>query len=130
MEERDTLAAARGDERGSVDTAMVPIVHRRAGRTRMLEHGRPVVREKPLAVSSAEPDAWRLDAAQGGPSRAFADIGSHRCDSVGFVTGERRTPLCAQSFRTPAKLPAAVPRGRSRRAATPAGGARSARRTR
>ncbi|NUU12664.1 Gfo/Idh/MocA family oxidoreductase [Curtobacterium pusillum] len=33
--------------------------------------------------------SWRVDAAAGGPSRAFADIGSHWCDLVEFVTGER-----------------------------------------
>ncbi|MGY2292092.1 Gfo/Idh/MocA family protein [Pseudomonas sp. SDO528_S397] len=32
---------------------------------------------------------WRVDAAQGGASRAFADIGSHWCDLVEWVTGER-----------------------------------------
>lgn len=32
---------------------------------------------------------WRIDAGEGGPSRAFADIGSHWCDLVEFVTGER-----------------------------------------
>jgi predicted dehydrogenase len=30
-------------------------------------------------------DDWRADAATGGPSRAFADIGSHLCDLVEFV---------------------------------------------
>lgn len=34
-------------------------------------------------------DNWRVDAALGGPSRAFADIGSHLCDLVEFVTGDR-----------------------------------------
>jgi predicted dehydrogenase len=32
---------------------------------------------------------WRVDAASGGPSRAFADIGSHLCDLLEFVTGDR-----------------------------------------
>ncbi len=37
------------------------------------------------------PDAanWRVDDATGGSSRAFADIGSHWCDLVEFVSGER-----------------------------------------
>jgi hypothetical protein len=30
---------------------------------------------------------WRVDAALGGASRAVADIGSHWCDTVQFVTG-------------------------------------------
>ena len=33
---------------------------------------------------------------RGGPSRAFADIGSHWCDLVEFVTGDRIAPLCAE----------------------------------
>lgn len=32
---------------------------------------------------------WRVDETQGGPSRAFADIGSHWCDLIQFVTGTR-----------------------------------------
>jgi predicted dehydrogenase len=31
---------------------------------------------------------WRVDAVAGGPSRAFADIGSHLVDLVEFVTGD------------------------------------------
>ncbi|HEY0483216.1 MAG TPA: Gfo/Idh/MocA family oxidoreductase [Kofleriaceae bacterium] len=39
----------------------------------------------------ASPDDynWRIDPALGGPSRAFADIGSHWCDLVEFVSGHR-----------------------------------------
>lgn len=40
-------------------------------------------------------DDWRVDAAVGGPSRAFADIGSHLCDLVEFVTGDRIVRLAA-----------------------------------
>lgn len=40
-------------------------------------------------------DDWRVDARLGGPSRAFADIGSHLCDLVEFVTGERIVRLAA-----------------------------------
>lgn len=32
---------------------------------------------------------WRVDPAESGPSRAFADIGSHWCDLVEHVTGHR-----------------------------------------
>ncbi|SAL19934.1 oxidoreductase domain-containing protein [Caballeronia udeis] len=32
---------------------------------------------------------WRVDAALGGPSRAFADIGSHWCDLIEWISGER-----------------------------------------
>ena len=40
-------------------------------------------------------DDWRVDVALGGPSRAFADIGSHLCDLVEFVTSDRITRLAA-----------------------------------
>jgi predicted dehydrogenase len=39
---------------------------------------------------------WRVDAAVGGASRAFADIGVHWCDLVEFVSGHRITRLSAQ----------------------------------
>jgi predicted dehydrogenase len=38
---------------------------------------------------------WRVDPALGGPSRAFADIGSHWCDLAEFVTGDRIARLSA-----------------------------------
>ena len=47
-------------------------------------------------VSTAA-DNWRVNDELGGPSRAFADIGSHLCDLVEFVTDERITELCAQT---------------------------------
>jgi predicted dehydrogenase len=40
---------------------------------------------------------WRVDAARGGPSRAFADIGSHWCDLVEFVSGDRIARLLART---------------------------------
>jgi len=40
---------------------------------------------------------WRVDAARGGPSRAFADIGSHWCDLVEFVSGCRIARLLART---------------------------------
>ncbi|WP_328475305.1 Gfo/Idh/MocA family oxidoreductase [Actinoplanes sp. NBC_00393] len=42
-------------------------------------------------------DNWRVDAAAGGPSRAFADIGVHWCDLVEFVTGHRIARLAART---------------------------------
>jgi predicted dehydrogenase len=39
---------------------------------------------------------WRVDRDQGGRSRAFADIGSHWCDLMEFVTGQRITRLCSR----------------------------------
>ena len=44
-------------------------------------------------------DDWRADADAGGPSRAFADIGSHLCDLIEFVTGERIVRLAARTRR-------------------------------
>jgi predicted dehydrogenase len=40
---------------------------------------------------------WRVEAALGGRSRAFADIGSHWCDLVEFVSGQRIVALVAQT---------------------------------
>ena len=42
-------------------------------------------------------DDWRVDAALGGPSRAFADIGSHLVDLVEFVAGDRIVRLNAST---------------------------------
>ncbi len=47
-----------------------------------------------LATPSAT--NWRVDANEGGSSRAFADIGVHWCDLVEFVTGHRITRLSAK----------------------------------
>jgi predicted dehydrogenase len=38
---------------------------------------------------------WRVDAAKGGASRAFADIGSHWCDLIEWVSGERLVSVIA-----------------------------------
>ncbi|MGY1602237.1 Gfo/Idh/MocA family protein [Geodermatophilus sp. SYSU D00815] len=43
-------------------------------------------------------DNWRVDAAAGGASRAFADIGVHWCDLVEFVSGHRITRLAARTI--------------------------------
>ncbi len=44
-------------------------------------------------------DDWRVQASAGGPSRAFADIGSHLVDLIEFVTGERIARLSARTRR-------------------------------
>ncbi len=44
----------------------------------------------------ADDDNWRVDAALGGRSRAFADIGSHWCDLAQFVSGHRIARLSAR----------------------------------
>lgn len=40
---------------------------------------------------------WRVDPRQGGASRAFADIGSHWCDLVEWVSGHRIRELIAEA---------------------------------
>ncbi|WP_346058658.1 Gfo/Idh/MocA family oxidoreductase [Leucobacter alluvii] len=45
----------------------------------------------------AQDDNWRVAADAGGPSRAFADIGSHLVDLVEFVSGDRITRLVAST---------------------------------
>ncbi|MEJ5944533.1 Gfo/Idh/MocA family oxidoreductase [Pseudokineococcus basanitobsidens] len=44
---------------------------------------------------SPEDDDWRVDPAVGGPSRAFADIGSHLVDLLETVTGDHVVRLVA-----------------------------------
>lgn len=51
---------------------------------------------------------WRVDVARGGPSRAFADIGSHWCDLVEFVTAQRITAVSAQTRTLRPKRPPAA----------------------
>ncbi len=41
----------------------------------------------------ADPAGWRSDPAQSGTSMTFADIGSHWCDLMEFVTGHRITAV-------------------------------------
>jgi predicted dehydrogenase len=56
-------------------------------------------------VDSGEAN-WRVDIGLGGPSRAFADIGSHWCDLAEWVTGHRITELVATTATTVADRPA------------------------
>ncbi|MBT2224946.1 Gfo/Idh/MocA family oxidoreductase [Nonomuraea sp. NEAU-A123] len=49
---------------------------------------------------------WRVDAALGGPSRAFADIGSHWCDLVEWVAGVRFHEVTARLGITKPERPA------------------------
>jgi predicted dehydrogenase len=50
---------------------------------------------------------WRVDSTVGGRSRAFADIGSHWCDLMEFVTGERIASVMAAMTTTVPERPAA-----------------------
>ncbi|KQZ02907.1 MULTISPECIES: Gfo/Idh/MocA family protein [unclassified Microbacterium] len=42
-------------------------------------------------------DNWRVDETEGGRSRAFGDVGSHLCDLMEFVSGERIVALQART---------------------------------
>ncbi|WP_065961318.1 Gfo/Idh/MocA family oxidoreductase [Curtobacterium sp. UCD-KPL2560] len=101
---------AAADEAGVVAT--VPFVYRY----------HPIVREIRARVAAGElgrllavhghylqdwmldedASSWRVDAGAGGLSRAFADIGSHWCDLVEFVTGE---PFASVSAATDVVYP-------------------------
>lgn len=50
---------------------------------------------------------WRIQSEDNGPSRCFADIGTHWCDMVEHITGQRITSLCAdmQTFHKTRKKP-------------------------
>lgn len=47
-------------------------------------------------LAEADEFNWRIDSEVGGPSRVFADIGSHWFDLMEFVTGDRVARLSAQ----------------------------------
>lgn len=101
------MLADAAAERGVV--AAVPFVYRY----------HPMVREARAVVAAGEigalltvdcgylqdwmlrPDDndWRATSSDGGPSRAFADIGSHLCDLLEFVAGERIVRLTARTRR-------------------------------
>ena len=46
-----------------------------------------------------EESNWRVDPELGGPTRAFGDIGSHWCDMLEFVTGDRIAEVSARTSR-------------------------------
>jgi predicted dehydrogenase len=52
--------------------------------------------------------SWRVDPAEGGPSRAFGDIGSHWCDLVEWVTGDRIAELVSTTAISIPQRPAAT----------------------
>lgn len=47
------------------------------------------------SMAGTEPAGWRSRPEFSGPSMTFADIGSHWCDLMEFVTGHRITAVCA-----------------------------------
>lgn len=86
-------------------TATVPFVYRyhpmvREARARVASgHVGPLLTIQGAYLQdwllSETDDDWRVDPGLGGPSRAFADIGSHLCDLVEFITGDRISRLVA-----------------------------------
>ena len=50
-------------------------------------------------------DNWRVEPELGGPSRAFADIGSHWCDLIEFVSGQRIVSVSARTAVAHAERP-------------------------
>jgi predicted dehydrogenase len=88
-------------------TVAVPFVYRfhpmvREAATRIQAHGLGEVHSISACYLQdwlLEPgdDDWRVDDRLGGPSRAFADIGSHLCDLVEFVLGDRIARLSART---------------------------------
>ncbi len=62
-------------------------------------------------LSTPEDDSWRVDPQLSGASRAFADIGSHWCDLVEFLTGDRIAAVCAQAATV---IPERASRGSAR----------------
>lgn len=100
----DALALTRRAEETGL-TATVPFVYRfhpmvREARARVQagETGRILsINGGYLQDWLAEPlsDDWRVNAELGGPSRAFADIGSHLVDLLEFVTNDRIARLNA-----------------------------------
>jgi predicted dehydrogenase len=82
----------------------VPFVYRyyplvREMREHIVGNGQPVmlIRGSYLQDWLADPGStnWRVNDADGGASRAFADIGVHVCDLIEFTTGQRISRLAA-----------------------------------
>ncbi|MEU0483796.1 Gfo/Idh/MocA family oxidoreductase [Streptosporangium sp. NPDC006013] len=99
------MLAAHAAEAGLVAT--VPFVYRfhamaREARQRIArgDLGRAVLVQGSYLqdwLLRPEDDNWRVDPELGGPSRVFADIGSHWCDLAEFITGDRITEVSAQT---------------------------------
>ncbi|GBE63683.1 dehydrogenase [Mycobacterium sp. MFM001] len=52
-------------------------------------------------MAKADPQGWRSDPTQSGVSMTFADIGSHWCDLMEFVTGHRISAVVATEATAP-----------------------------
>lgn len=60
-------------------------------------------------LSGESDTSWRIDAATGGATRAFGDIGSHWCDLAEFVTGDRVARVAARTSEVVAREPVESP---------------------
>lgn len=103
--EADRLAvhAARAGRVGTVPFVyrFHPMVREARARVRAGETGRLfTIRGEYLQdwMLGASEQNWRVDPAVGGPSRAFADVGSHLVDLVEFVTGDRISRVAARAL--------------------------------
>jgi predicted dehydrogenase len=85
-----------------------PMAREARNRAQSSDHG-PVraVHGSYLQDWLVDPDEanWRVDLELGGPSRAFADIGSHWCDLAEWVTGHRISDLVATTAATVPERP-------------------------
>lgn len=75
-----------------------PMVQEMRDRVRRGELGRLITVQGQYLqdwLLTADEGNWRVDANEGGRSRAFADIGSHLVDLLEFVTGERVAAVSA-----------------------------------
>ncbi|MGY1744256.1 Gfo/Idh/MocA family protein [Blastococcus sp. SYSU D00695] len=99
----DTARALTAEAAAAGRVATVPFAYRYYGSVRqmraLVRAGGPLVQVRGSYLQDwlAEDDAtdWRVDAAVGGPSRAFGDIGVHWADLAEFVTGHRIARLVA-----------------------------------
>jgi predicted dehydrogenase len=88
--------------------AAVPFIYRfypmvREARVRMADATVWLIHGGYLQDSMAKslPAGWRSDPSQSGLSMTFADIGSHWCDLMEFVTGHRISTVCAIEASAP-----------------------------
>lgn len=75
-----------------------PLVREARERVRRGQTGRVITVDAAYLqdwLLGADDENWRVDADSGGPSRAFADIGSHLVDLIEFVLDERILALSA-----------------------------------
>lgn len=103
----DASALVGAAERAGT-VAAVPFIYRFYA---MAREARSQIAETPLwlvhgsylqdYMAKSDPTGWRSDPVQSGLSMTFADIGSHWCDMMEFVTGHRISTVCAVEASAP-----------------------------